>query len=257
MKNKILLFVLLSVVALLSSCKSYYDYRMFHTEASILIDSIEAQRSITKSEYKIAENDVISLDIYTNNGEKLVDPNDALTAGISGSKSPPIPIKYSIYADGCAHLPMIGNVPLKGYTIYQADSVIAEKFKPYYTNPFVKVTLLSKRVIVFGPEGAKVVQLEYQGMNLIEVIARYGGITVTGKANDIRVIRGDLKNPDVQLINLGTIDGLRNAYTDMQAGDIVYIEPKRFVFKETLSTIVPLISLTISLFSIFIIVRNV
>jgi polysaccharide export outer membrane protein len=254
-KTTFLLFV--AGISIFSSCQSFYHYRMFQTEASILVDSIENLRNKTSVENKIAENDVITLDIYTNGGEKLIDPNDVLNSTGTNAKSPPLPIKYTIYADGCAHLPMIGNIPLKGYTTHQADSVIAEKFKPYYTDPYIKVTLLSKRVIVFGPEGAKVIPLEYQDMNLIEVIARYGGITLTGKANDIRVIRGDLKNPDVQLINLCTIDGLRKAYTDMQPGDIVYIEPKRFVFKETLTVIMPLVSLSISILSIFIILRKV
>jgi polysaccharide export outer membrane protein len=253
-KVTFLLFVV--GISIFSSCQSFYHYRMFQTEASVLVDSIENLRNKTGLENKIAENDVVTLDIYTNGGEKLVDPNDALNITATDAKSPPSPLKYTIYADGCAHLPMVGNVSLKGYTVYQADSVIAEKFKPYYTDPYVKVTLLSKRVIVFGPEGAKVIPLEYQGMNLIEVIARYGGITLTGKANDIRVIRGDLKNPDVQVVNLGTIDGLRNAYTDMQPGDIVYIEPKRFIFKETITVIVPLISLTVSMMSIFIILKR-
>ncbi|HSY61520.1 MAG TPA: polysaccharide biosynthesis/export family protein [Cytophaga sp.] len=248
--------LVLSFISLLSSCNSYYNYRMFHTDSSILVDSIERLRNKATSEYKIEINDVITLDVYTNNGEKLVDPNNALTETTGDTKVAKDPVKYTIYADGCAHLPMVGNVPLKGYTVFQADSIIALKFKPYYTDPYVKATLLSKRVIVFGPEGAKVIPLEYQDMNLIEVIARYGGIRLDGKANNIRVIRGDLKNPDVQLINLNTIDGLRAGYMDMVPGDIVYIEPKRFIFKETITTIVPLVSLTISLVSLLIVSKR-
>lgn len=250
------LLLVLSLIGLMSSCNSYYNYRMFHTDASVLVDSIERLRNSATSEYKIEVNDVISLDVYTNNGEKLVDPNNALSEASTGVKTTPVPIKYTIYSDGCAHLPMAGNVFLKGYTVFQADSIIASKFKPYYTDPYVKVTLLSKRVIVFGPDGAKVVPLEYQDMNLIEVIALYGGIKLEGKANNIRVVRGDLKNPDVQLINLNTVEGLRAAYTDMEPGDIVYIEPKRFIFKETITTIVPLASLTISLVSLILVSKS-
>lgn len=250
--------LVLGFVSLMSSCNSYYNYRMFHTDASILVDSVERMRNSATSEYKIEINDVISMDVFTNGGEKLVDPNNALTEGMSNgdSKMEKDPVKYTIYPDGCAHLPMVGKVMLKGFTVYQADSILAEKFKPYYTDPYVKVTLLSKRVIVFGPDGGKVIQLEYQNMNLIEVIARYGGIKLDGKANNIRVVRGDLKNPDVQLINLNTIEGLRAAQTDMTPGDIVYIEPKRFIFKETITTIVPLVSLTISLVSLIVVFKQ-
>jgi polysaccharide export outer membrane protein len=259
MKKIAFWLLVLGFINSLSSCSSYYNYRMFHTDSSILIDSVERMRNKSTSEYKIEINDIITLDVYTNNGEKLVDPNNALTQtnGSGDAKAAPAaPIKYTVYSDGCAHLPMVGNVFLKGYTVFQADSIIASKFKPFYTDPYVKVTLLSKRVIVIGPDGGKVIQLEYQDMNLIEVIARYGGIKLEGKANNIRVIRGDLKNPDVQLINLNTIEGLRAGYMDMQPNDIVYIEPKRFIFKETVSTIVPLASLTISLVSLLIVSKS-
>jgi len=256
MKKIALWSLVLGFLSLLSSCNSYYHYRMFQTDASVLVDSIEEMRNKSTSEYKIEVNDVISMDVYTNNGEKLVDPNNALIETTGDTKISKEPIKYTVYSDGCAHLPMVGNVLLKGYTVFQADSIIASKFQPYYTAPYVKVTLLSKRVIVFGPDGGKVIQLEYQDMNLIEVIARYGGIKIDGKANNIRVVRGDLKNPDVQLINLNTIEGLRAAYTDMEPGDIVYIEPKRYVFKETLTTILPIVSLVTSLATLLVVFKT-
>lgn len=256
MKKIALWSLVVGFLSLLSSCNSYYHYRMFQTDSSIMIDSIERMRNKSTSEYKIEINDVISLDVYTNKGEKLVDPNNALVESTGSTKVETEPIKYTVYSDGCAHLPMAGNVFLKGYTVFQADSIIASKFAPYYTDPYVKVTLLSKRVVVFGPDGGKVIKLEYQDMNLIEVIARYGGIKLDGKANNIRVIRGDLKNPDVQLINLNTIEGLRAAYTDMEPGDIVYIEPKRYVFKETLTTILPLVSLVTSLATLLVVFKS-
>lgn len=255
MKKYINILLVVSVIGLCFSCKSYYQFRMFETDASILVDSIETARNKSTSEYLIAINDVITVDIYTNKGEKLVDPNNVLTDGASVQKETPEPVKYTIYSDGCAHLPMVGNVALKGFTVFQADSILSEKFSAYYTDPYVKTKLLSKRVIVFGPEGGKVIPLEYQDMNLIEVIALYGGIKLDGKANNIRVLRGDLKNPDVQLVNLNTIEGLKIAYTDMEPGDIVYIEPKRKVFKETLMDVYPLIAITTSLVTLYLIIK--
>lgn len=231
---------------------------MFDTNSSILVDSIEQMRNSAASEYTIEVNDVITLEVYTNGGEKLVDPNNALTNGTpppAGKETQSQP-KYTIYSDGCAHLPMVGNVALKGFTVFQADSILASKYAPFYSTPYVKTTLLSKRVIVFGPEGGKVIPLEYHGMNLIEVIAKYGGIKVDGKANNIRVIRGNLKNPDVQLVNLNTVEGLKLAYTDIQPGDIVYIEPKKKLFKETVTDMYPLIALSTSLLTLYLIITT-
>ena len=229
---------------------------MFTTDSSILVDSIERLRNSSTSEYTIEINDIISLDVHTNNGEKLIDPNNALPEKMGVAKETEAPIQYTIHSDGTAQLPMIGNVFLKGFTVFQADSILSLKYQAYYTAPFVKVKLLSKRVIVFGPEGGKIIPLEYQNMNLIEVIARYGGIKIDGKASNIRVLRGDLRNPDVQLVNLGTIEGLKLAYTDMQPGDIVYIEAHRSAFKESMMSIVPLVSLITSLATLLVVFRS-
>jgi len=257
MKKIVVASVIVCFTSMFFSCKSYYQYRMFETDSSILVDSIEQARNKATSEYTIEVNDVITLEVYTNGGEKLVDPNDALTDGTpSAVKDSPPQHKYTIYSDGCAHLPMVGNISLKGYTIFQADSILAIKFASFYTNPYVKTKLLSKRVIVFGPDGGKVIPLEYQDMNLIEVIAQYGGIKLDGKANNIRVLRGDLRNPDVQLIDLNTVEGLKLAYTDIQPGDIVYIEPKRRVFKETLTDIYPLVGITTSIATLYLLLTT-
>ncbi|ABG61076.1 periplasmic protein involved in polysaccharide export [Cytophaga hutchinsonii ATCC 33406] len=256
MKKIVVFAAIVCIISMIASCKSYHDYKMFQTDTSILVDSVERLRNKATSEYKIEINDVITLDIYTNNGEKLVDPNNALTDGQKTAKEQPAVIKYTIYSDGCAHLPMVGNIVLKGFTVYQADSILTIAFAKYYTEPYVKTTLLSKRVIVFGPDGGKIIPLEYQNMNLVEIIARYGGIRIDGKATNIRVLRGDLRNPDVQLINLNTVEGMKLAYMDMEPGDIVYIEPSRKVFKEVLSDVYPLVGITTSVATLYLIIKT-
>lgn len=228
---------------------------MFETNGSILVDSIEQLRN-KSNDYIIEVNDVFTLKVFTNNGEMLVDPNNELQTEKSNIKNPDNLIHYTVYSDGHAYLPMVGKVKLSGISIDSADILLASKYAAYYTLPYVKTTLLSKRVIVFGPEGAKIIPLEYQKMNLIEIIARYGGIKIDGKSNNIRVVRGDLKNPDVQLVDLSTIAGLRAANTDMQSGDIVYIEPKRRVFREGISDIMPIISITTGLATIILLIRT-
>ena len=61
-----------------------------------------------------------------------------------------------------------------------------------------------------GGEG-KVVNLENENTTLIEALALAGGITNTGKANKIKVIRGDLRNPKVMLVDLSTIEGMKQS----------------------------------------------
>jgi polysaccharide export outer membrane protein len=60
----------------------------------------------------------------------------------------------------------------------------------------------------------------------LELIAIAGGIPINGKAHRIKLIRGDLKNPQVYLIDLSTIEGMKKAELTMQGNDIVYVEPR-------------------------------
>ena len=73
------------------------------------------------------------------------------------------------------------------------------------------------------------------------------GQSRVGRADNIRLIRGDLKNPQVQIIDLTTIDGMRRANLQVEPNDIVYVEPIRRPFYERLQEVTPLFSLIGSL----------
>jgi polysaccharide export outer membrane protein len=68
--------------------------------------------------------------------------------------------------------------------------------------------------------------LQNQNTSLLEALALSGGVSANGKAHRIKLIRGDLKNPQVYLIDLSTIDGMKKANMTLQGNDIVYIEPR-------------------------------
>jgi polysaccharide export outer membrane protein len=82
-------------------------------------------------------------------------------------------------------------------------------------------------VIVFPGTGnnAQIVEFTRDNMNLLEALAKVGGIANSGKAKKIKLIRGDLKNPKIYKINLGTLEGMKEADLALQSGDIIYVEP--------------------------------
>jgi polysaccharide export outer membrane protein len=104
--------------------------------------------------------------------------------------------------------------------------MMEERLKQYYIDPYVTIKIVNKRIIVFPGEGgsARVLQLTNQNTNLLEAIALVGGVSANGKANRIKIIRGDLKNPQVFLVDLSTIDGMKKANMTLQGNDIIYIE---------------------------------
>jgi len=251
---KYILLVLFGMLAF--SCRNHN--RMFQTDKPLVVDSI--QKEIVKAEenYIIRKNDYISVTVYTNGGEKLIDPNAELSKQKnSTSTSKDQPEKYLVRDNGYVRLPMVGDVKLDGYTVIKADSILGIAYSKFYEAPFVVTRLLNKRVIVLGPSpsAGKVIPLENENMNIIEIIALYGGIQDNGKAYNIRLIRGNLKNPNVQIIDLSTITGMQKASLDVQPNDIIYIEPVRKLFVESFRDIYPIFSVLVSLTSLLLYIR--
>nr|MBK9649988.1 hypothetical protein [Bacteroidota bacterium] len=81
---------------------------------------------------------------------------------------------------------------------------------------------------------------------MIEALALAGGITTTGKARKIKLIRGDTRNPQVQLIDLSTVEGMKQSNLLLQANDIIYVEPVPRISQGVLAEILPIVSIITS-----------
>lgn len=233
------------------------EYRFFRTDVSFRNDSIQELLKEENPVFTIRKNDIIELNVYSSKGERIVDPDQEYL--LASQRSSVIQIKieqYLVQSDGSVFLPMVGAVQLNGLTIREADSLLSNKYTTFYKEAYVKVRILNKRIVVIGPMGAKVIKLENENVNLIEAIALYGGINTDMHTDRIRLLRGDLSNPDVQLIDLSTIDGVRAAQHKLLPGDIVYIEPIKRIFRETMLDILPSISLAVSLLTLLILINR-
>lgn len=162
--------------------------------------------------------------------------------------------EFLVQANGTVVLPLINRIKLSGYSLLQADSVLQVRYSEYYKDAFVTTRVTNNRVFVLGAPGGQVITLTNDNMNLIEVLALAGGLDgggggnlsgfyrYGGKANNIRIIRGDLKNPRVQQVDLTTLQGMRRANLQMEPNDIVYVEPVHRPLLETLTDAAPIIS---------------
>jgi polysaccharide export outer membrane protein len=249
---------ILQIGLLLSGCVRN-EYRLFRTDKSLVNDSIQTLLREDNPIFTVHKNDIVELSVYTNNGERIIDPDQeylivsSSSNGIAFSKTE----QYLVQHDGTVFLPMIGRVNLDGLTLRQTDSLLSSKYSSFYKNPFVKSRIVNKRIIVIGPMGAKVIKLENEDVNLVEAMALYGGLTIDMHTDRIRLLRGNLSaNPDVQLINLSTIEGMRTAQHKLLPGDIIYIEPIKRVFRETMTDILPTISLTVSLLTLLVLINR-
>ncbi|MFN6943721.1 MAG: polysaccharide biosynthesis/export family protein [Cytophagaceae bacterium] len=238
----------------MTSCRVHH--RMFATQHEYFVDSIRQDVSSDQN-YIIQCNDYLTIQVFTNKGERIVDPTSELyTNTPNQTRDNSNQIAYLVRPNGYAKCPMVGDIYLKGYTLYQADSILEIEYEKFYRDVFVSTKLVNKRVVVLGPLGGKIIPLENENLNLIEVIALYGGVTENGRAYNIRVIRGPLDNPDVQIIDLSTIEGMRKASLDVRPNDIVYIEPVKKVFAEAIRDISPFVGIITSIMTLLIIYNS-
>ena len=244
------------------------------------IDSTKLRIAVNRSErnYVIQPNDFVEVRVNTNKGERILDPNGELpfgqpsgslpsraaggqgvggarAAGRSTGGSNPGASEFLVYADGTAVLPMVGRVKLSGLSLLKADSLLAGLFDVYYKDAFVTTRVANNRVIVLGASGGQVIALSNDNMNLLEVLALAGGVDGGGggggssvyrnggRADNIRIIRGDLKNPRVQQVDLSTLNGMRRANLQVEPNDIIYVEPIRRPLLDALADVGPILSL--------------
>jgi len=251
----------------LSSCGSLNQNNMFKTEGEVINDTILNAVSNAEKNYIIRKNDYLEISVFTNKGERIVDPNQEMGKQLGGGASAislgtSNGIKFLVETNGEVKLPLIGYLNVEGYTLRRLDSLLQTKYSDFYTEAFVITKVLNKRVFVLGNTGsksdltAKVIPLENENMTLIEVLTLAGGLDHLAKSNKIRLIRGDLKKPNVYLIDLSTIDGVRKSHLNIQPNDIVYVERQRRVVSQFLTELLPIVALLNTVLLLYVLTKT-
>jgi len=230
---------------------------MFKYDEDDLSDFSFAVERIERS-YVIAPFDVLELDVYTHKGERIIDPEFELQSqqrnyNTANQK------KYNefrVLQDSTIKLPLLGHIKLVGLTIDEAESYLEKRYSEYYTEPFVKLKYSNKRVVILGAQGGQIIFLEDEKINLLEVLAMAGGINEGGKAQNVRIIRGDLNKPEVYLVDLSTIKGMAQSIIPVEPGDVVYVEPHRKIVSETLRDFTLVLATITSVVSTVLLIQN-
>jgi len=198
-------------------------------------------------EYVIQKGDQFTLRAYSRDGFRLIDVLGGTNVGAGNAQEGGVSQQgntfgenYFVDNEGFAKLPILGEFYVKGYTETELERILAEKYSNLFVDPYVVVTVLNRRVFVYKGSTASVVTLNQAPTNVFEVIAKSGGIGADLKSYRIKIIRGDLKNPQISLIDLSSIEGMRNADLIVQSNDIIYIEPRRRPASDILRELSPI-----------------
>lgn len=214
---KRLIFFLFVALVFMSSCRVFNPSEMFKTPRNFSYDEFQS----TVKEYVIRPYDKIKMTVYTNKGFQLVDMEEKI------QMNQYLP-EYLVDKDGMVKLPVLGKVKIDGLTVEQTEKLLETKYAQFFRDPFVIVSVTNRRIFVFsnGAEKGNVVTMDNRNFTLIEALAKVGGMTSFSKAYRIKLIRGDLSNPKVFLIDISSIDDLKKANLVWHVNDIIYVETR-------------------------------
>lgn len=234
------------LIVIISGCRVWNPSRIYKFNSGEL-HKMPTDDNV--SAYRIRSGDVLSLVLLTNNGYKLVDAglaNTSLGQGLSGSNN----ILYLVESDGTARFPLIDTVSIAGLTIREASRYLETKYSEHLVGPWVQLGVRNRRAFVYrAGEQASVVNLNYEGMTLLEVIAASGGIPPTGKAYRVKLIRTTEEVPAIYSIDLRDGANLGAGEIIIRPNDTIIIDP---TFETTFVTqLTPLLAIVTSGIAIY------
>jgi polysaccharide export outer membrane protein len=248
--RRLIASALLPVVA--ASCGSYKQNIMLKPSERQQPISYAAKAGELERDFVIQKNDWLEMQVYTNRGEKLIDPMPELSAPTVTTPDDRLNPQYLVDQNGICKLPMVGEMKLEGLTLRQAEEAVQKNYLQFFKEPFVLLQFANKRVVVLGALGGHVIPLTNQNITLAEVLALAKGPTNDTKVQNIRIARQD----SVFQVDLSTIEGFSSGNMVMKPGDIVYAEPVRRPFTEATRDNASFLTVLISLLTLIVVLNQ-
>ncbi|WP_158021940.1 polysaccharide biosynthesis/export family protein [Flammeovirga pacifica] len=219
----------------LTSC-SIRKSILFKTDQNINDEAFINAENSALNNYTINVDDYIAMSVFTNEGEKVVDPNgdflspkqiaaqgrgnsngnfnnNGMIENPNSAMNAPMrengddPKKYLVKSDGFADLPLLGAIELKGLTLEQANKKLSELYSKFYQKPYVITQYTNKRVIVMGATGAEIIPLRNEHMTLLEIIALASQQGANTARNNGVPIQNDIMATNIRMVRPDPIQG--------------------------------------------------
>ena len=219
------------VLIFLSGC-SLKEYKLFQEEE----EKQDKLTVIPESKYEdevafeniIAPNDRVDVTVYIQAGQGSQQMTSILTSrDFNNNSRIEENIGLLVTKKGTVRLPLLGSINIAGFTQDEASEFLIKEYKKYIRNPYVLVEIKNQRVVVIGEvKRPGIVPVLNGTLNVIEAIARSGDLTDLASRTNVKVIRGDLRTPEIRNINLTKMDALSLSSLYLKPNDILYIQPR-------------------------------
>jgi polysaccharide export outer membrane protein len=226
------IFLLALPLTLLFTACSVKDYNRFDkNEKDVRVVKEVANDTYQKEklfEWKISKGDRVEITAFNQSSTGGGQLNQLLSTGGQRLYTQRVGDEgILIGAAGTVNLPLVGVIKITGLTEGQAAEKLINEYKKYLRNPYVDVKIMNQKLFVLGEVKKPGFLLVTHGtMSLFEALARSGDITDYANRTNIRIIRGDMRDPEVREVDLTDYKSMQMASLILQPNDVVYIEPR-------------------------------
>ena len=219
-------FLLLTLI----SCSTKRDIHYFQD----IKDKPETKVIYTQN--KIQVNDILMITVSAINPEialpfnaNFYNASSAGNAGSAGNGQNTMNLNgYLVNADGNISMPILGNVQVLGKTTNEVEDLIEKILidQGQLTNPTVIVRVTNAKITILGDiSGPGTYPYFEQNLTLLQAIGYAGDLSISGKRNDILIIREENGKRTYGHIDMRKTDWFNSEYYYIKQNDIIYVYP--------------------------------
>lgn len=194
-------------------------------------DTASIYHNIRAYDYKIQPLDNLYIRIYSLDEKTYLFFNRQSVSGgnISSEYTTDAAIylnSYNVTDSGYIDFPVIGKIPVVGYTLDQAKQIIQKHLNEYLKETSVVVKMVNFNVTVMGEVRIPGEKKIYQDkLNIFEALSLAGDMTDFANRSRVALIRQTAHGSKVIHLNLNRDNILASEYYYLMPNDIIYVEP--------------------------------
>jgi len=219
------------IAVFLSSCSTEKNILFGYNNSKNSIDSAVYEFKKGEKNYKLAEQKIQAgdeLKLMNLQSESLISGTNSTSTGASTGT---ITAGYIVELDSTVLLPVLGKVKLGGLTRENAETLINNLYqKTLLKNPLISLSIINLHVTLLGDFATQGnFLLKKDKTHITEMLGLAGGLNTTADNTNVKIIRGNPKNPQILIVNMSNTDFISDQRVFLQNNDIVFVTQKKSV----------------------------
>jgi polysaccharide export outer membrane protein len=231
-------YIFLAYIILIFSCSPVKNVVYFQNLANDTTIQILVNKNM---ELKIRKNDLLSISIISPepvstalfNGTQ----NASASSGATGASTPTTAGGHLVDNEGNIAIYKLGVMHVEGLTRSELKQKLQKDLAPYLVDAVINIRFLSNHVTMLGEVSKpQVINIPNEQISLLEAIAQSGDLTITGRRDNILIIRETERGKQFQRLNLSDKSIFASPFYYLKPDDVVYVEPIKLKIKSTTQT---------------------